>query len=771
MSLRSLSSCFGSNFRASSRNCTIWSRSRKVSGHHLSDIVLGSVETLDGVEHFLGDDVLIVRLLAFLAPEVELTLEDVAQNVGVLGLPPLEALLLAVALAVDLDEGQQLLKEAVTGKLEGGDGTLEALEEIGPNETDHLPLAVLLERVDVLVRTPVPMEGVVHREREERAFLREGFLEQVEHPPVGLPDRVRRHLRVLPLGEGGCVAILPNLAFASVRAAALDDEPAEDLVGEEDILGFGHMLRGIRAGLPHAAAKRPLHPVEMRPQVVHADRAREVGLVATGEELGHVAEVAQAVVDGRGRQHEHGLGAFRVVEQVEQAVVARRFDAPVGVGPAARIAEVVRLVDDDDVGELRNALETLREVPLASEVGMAEDGQIAEVRTAADAADVRKPPTQVGLPYPLLRGLGCEQHDSPAFVKDEPLDQHQTDEGLAKTYAVTEERAAVLPGDLHERPVRLFLIAIEVREHARPCLVPLGRGQLVSPEELLQGLRVDVEWRISVRMARDGLGDGLGDLFRFVPVRLEPFLELRDLARALNLDVQLDVLRETRPREVAGAHKRLSAHDLDLRVGDVSLCVELVLVVDPAFDLSGAERVEDRGDPPQEGVLRLVRLDTLVEPVECLRPDRCENGPTSPMGGLRPHQDPDLVEFLPLAVESEQGTDLEVSRRDVERPRDTGPLLQVPEPGPAGDTVVDDEEFAAPGVGGHDVPARTSSPTAEAHLPWDNEKRFKAPPLPAPRDSPAYGAARPRTLVRGAAARIRCRSCTRQDRRGGTAYR
>ena len=272
------------------------------------------------------------------------------------------------------------------------------------------------------------------------------------------------------------------------------------------------MLRGIRLVVPHTVAKRLFHLVEVRPQVVHADRARKVGLVATGEELGHVAEVAQAVVDGGGRQHEHGLGAFLAVEQLEQAVVARRFKSPVRVSPAARIAEVVRLVDDDDVGEFRNAPETLREVHLTSQVGVAEDGQVAEVRATAD---VRKPLTQVGLPNPLLGRLRCEQRDTLALVKDEPLNQHQTDESLAKTHAVTEERTAVLPGDLHERPVRLLLIAIEVREHARPCLVPLGRGQIVPPEELLQGLRVDVEWRIQVRMARDRLDDGLGDLSRF----------------------------------------------------------------------------------------------------------------------------------------------------------------------------------------------------------------------------------------------------------------
>ncbi len=244
-------------------------------GHHLLDVVRGPVEVLDRV--LLGDDVFVVRLLAFFAPELELALDGVAQDVGVLRLPALEALLLGVALAVNLKEREQFLEEAVAGELEGGDGALEALEEVGPDEADHLSLAVLLERVDVLVRPPVPMQGVVHRQREERAPLCEGLLEQVEHPPVGFADRVHRYVRVPPLGKGCCFAVLPNLALAGVIAAPLDDELAEECVGEEDPLGFGHVLRGIRLVLPHTAAKRLFHLAEVRPQVVHADRAREVG--------------------------------------------------------------------------------------------------------------------------------------------------------------------------------------------------------------------------------------------------------------------------------------------------------------------------------------------------------------------------------------------------------------------------------------------------------------------------------------------------------------
>ena len=76
-----------------------------------------------------------------------------------------------------------------------------------------------------------------------------------------------------------------------------------------------------------------------------------------------MAKVAQAVIDRGGRQHEHGLGAFRVVEQFEQPVVARGLDFPVGVAQPARIAEVVGLVDKEYVGELRYAAKALREVP------------------------------------------------------------------------------------------------------------------------------------------------------------------------------------------------------------------------------------------------------------------------------------------------------------------------------------------------------------------------------------------------------------------------
>ena len=170
--------------------------------------------------------------------------------------------------------------------------------------------------------------------------------------------------------------------------------------------------------MPDALAQRLLHVVEVRAQVVDAERAGEVRLVPPREQLGHVPEVAEPVVDRRGREHEERLRPHRVVEQVEEPVVARRFDAFISVAPAARVPEVVGLVDDHDVGELGDAAEPLREVALAAEVGVAEDREVAEVGVTANAADVRQPLAQVRLPHALLRRLGREQDDALAFVQD-----------------------------------------------------------------------------------------------------------------------------------------------------------------------------------------------------------------------------------------------------------------------------------------------------------------------------------------------------------------
>jgi hypothetical protein len=95
----------------------------------------------------------------------------------------------------------------------------------------------------------------------------------------------------------------------------LNDEVPEDLVGGQDLLDLGHVLRDVGQVVPDTTSKRLLHVVEVRPQVVHPEGAAEVRLVAPREEFGHVAEVAQPVVDWRCGKHEECLGSRRVISR------------------------------------------------------------------------------------------------------------------------------------------------------------------------------------------------------------------------------------------------------------------------------------------------------------------------------------------------------------------------------------------------------------------------------------------------------------------------
>ena len=73
------------------------------------------------------------------------------------------------------------------------------------------------------------------------------------------------------------------------------------------------------------------------------------------------------------------------------------------------------------------------------------------------------------------------------------------------------------------------------------------------------------------------------------------------------------------------------------------------------------------------------------------RSDDFEQGFARPLRRLGAHQDPDFFERLPLPVERQERPDFKVAGRDVERLRDARPFLEIAEPGPARDTVVDNE--------------------------------------------------------------------------------
>ena len=160
----------------------------------------------------------------------------------------------------------------------------------------------------------------------------------------------------------------------------------------------------------------------MRAQIVDAERPSEIGLVPSGEQLGHVPEIAQPVIDRSGREHVEGLRALCTIQQVVQPVVAGRLFTIITITSGARVPEMVRLIDNHDVCQFGNAPKPLREVALPVQIGVAEDGQVAEVGTASDTTDVWQPFTQVRLPDALLRSLRGKQHDSFALMENQPFD-------------------------------------------------------------------------------------------------------------------------------------------------------------------------------------------------------------------------------------------------------------------------------------------------------------------------------------------------------------
>ena len=177
------------------------------------------------------------------------------------------------------------------------------------------------------------------------------------------------------------------------------------------------------------------------------------------------------------------------------------------------------------------------------------------------------------------------------------------DGGLAKTYAIAEESArdgrALLPisaqyasSGTDRFPGIYRICGSRVAIRVGDQFVPRGRTRWAG-FALCDARSVR---RSKVRVARDRLDDRVGHFARVVPVGLEPLLKLRDLARALDLDIELDVLGQARFGEVARPDQRLRADHLELGVRDVGLGVKLVAIVDTAINLALSDRVKDRRD-------------------------------------------------------------------------------------------------------------------------------------------------------------------------------
>ena len=75
---------------------------------------------------------------------------------------------------------------------------------------------------------------------------------------------------------------------------------------------------------------------------------RRAVLLPAHEKLGHVPEIVQRVVHRRGGEQEEFLPAARAFHKFEQFPIAGRTAAV--FARVARIAEMVCLVDDNDIG-------------------------------------------------------------------------------------------------------------------------------------------------------------------------------------------------------------------------------------------------------------------------------------------------------------------------------------------------------------------------------------------------------------------------------------
>ena len=153
-------------------------------------------------------------------------------------------------------------------------------------------------------------------------------------------------------------------------------------------------------------------------------------------------------------------------DEVVQLVVARTRLRIVWVTPFPGVPKVVRFVDHDGIRQAGDPLEPLGVLQRGPrEVRVAEHGQVREVSRSTNAADVSEVSFELRHPNRVLDRLRGEQDDALVLVEDEPLEQHEADEGLAETNAVAQKRPAVLARNAHHRPVGLLLVPIQLGEH------------------------------------------------------------------------------------------------------------------------------------------------------------------------------------------------------------------------------------------------------------------------------------------------------------------
>ena len=92
--------------------------------------------------------------------------------------------------------------------------------------------------------------------------------------------------------------------------------------------------------------------------------------------------------------------------------------------------------------------------------------------------------------------------------------------------------------------------------------------------------------------------------------------------------------------------------------------MKLLLDVHPALNLAAGNGLNDLGYPSQKIILLLFALNAVVQQLTNTRKalSQCK---VCALGDFVTHQDADLIELLPLAIQSQQGTDFKITSGNV----------------------------------------------------------------------------------------------------------
>ena len=388
---------------------------------------------------------------------------------------------------------------------------------------------------------------------------------------------------------------------------------------------------------------------------------------------------------------------------------------------------MVGLVDEDCIDAFADTLEFAVEAAPALEVRM-----IVDLQTAVRPAEVGEVTVEGGLPDRLASRLRHEEGDVLTVV-EQAFDEHQPDERLAQPDAVAKKRAAVLPRYFQERVIAFLLILVEDGVHVRstpfgPGQFPLAGGHLVPFEKLLQGFGVDLKGGVFADVPLDEPQNLRRDVLGGVPMFFVPLLQDGD-RRAGDLHVQLDVLGDAGVREVGRTDQPERADDFLPRVREIAFGVELVAAIDAAANLAVAEGRDDGRDAREEVVFFFFLFEAAVES----RLNLCEAGGErglGPLGDFVAHQNADRIDLLPLVLQREQRTDLEIAGRDVDGLRQRTPIAQVTNDLPVVIAIIDDKKFAASfaGTAWHGFGVANGVASAHSSAKCETGKVYQIPP-------------------------------------------